>query len=69
MKASKADVISGLAKAIQFLQDERDMLDLSCFDTMTEYWKVEDELIASMDNLYMEMRKVLENQDILYYFR
>ncbi len=69
MKASKADIISGMAKAIQELQDERDMLDLTGFDTMTEYWRVEDELIARMDDLYMEMRKVLENQDIMNYFR
>ena len=69
MKASKADIIVGMAKAIQDIQDERDMLQLCDFEFMTDYWKVEDHLIARMDDLYQEIVKVIQNDDIEKYFR
>lgn len=69
MIATKADKIIALGKAIQDLQDERDMLYLSSFITMGDFLKVEDELIAKIDDLYIEIRSVLENQDILKYIR
>ena len=69
MKASKADIIVGMAKAIQDIQDERDMLQLCDFEFMTDYWKVEDHLIARMDDLYQEIVKVIQNDEIEKYFR
>ena len=62
---TKADIISGMCAAIHSTRNEITDLQFSDFKTMTEVWKIEDELIANIDNLYKEIRQVLDNQDIL----
>ena len=64
MIATKADVISGISKQIQDLHDELDMVDLSDFEFMTDYWRIQDRIEADIENLYKEIREVLNNQDI-----